>query len=330
MKLSTFLPDGSNNRTVWITAAAVSLLLLGLVVAQIDWRAARAMASRIDWGLLGIALVLLFFEGVFAAARIALFTGQLGRFAGSLQANAWYVILLVMLPARLGEVAAIFVFERFLEMKRGAAAISIIAQRLYDVMVLSVLFFIALLGLAGPLSQAWLAIAALAVIGIAVAVLYYLGNLLTGAFLLMRRAGLHHGGLTRQGAHLLLQARLWSRQAGARQSVVLGGLGLTFLKWVSNLSALVLLLMALHLPISFFQAMSVSAAYNFLAVIPLQTIGGIGVGEAGLTLLLVVNGLTASDAASASIMLRIVIILFPFLFWAVVMSCLRLRKAGLA
>jgi uncharacterized membrane protein YbhN (UPF0104 family) len=124
---------------------------------------------------------------------------------------------------------------------------------------------------------------------------------------------------------LILQARLYSRHGFKIRDIPLALL-FTFIKWVSNLAALVFLFMSLHLGLGMFENITVAAAYNFLAIIPLQTIGGIGIGEAGLALLFTGTGLDVSAAASASLMIRFVILVFPFIFWVMVMGGLNLKK----
>ncbi len=133
----------------------------------------------------------------------------------------------------------------------------------------------------------------------------------------------------RKVKRLILQARIYSRHGLSRADIPMA-LFFTLLKWISNLSALVFLFMAIHLGLGLFENITVAAAYNFLAIIPLQTVGGIGVGEAGLALLLVSMGLSNSIAAGASLMIRFVILIFPFIFWVMIMGSIKAKgKVGL-
>jgi uncharacterized membrane protein YbhN (UPF0104 family) len=195
---------------------------------------------------------------------------------------------------------------------------SIVAQRLYDVIILGVIFLVALLGLGDFIDRGIMSIIAMVLIFAALLVLLRLDFFLTVSANILKKA-------PKKLFRLVLQARLYSRH-GLRAKDVPFALFLTLLKWVSNLGALVCLFMALHLGLGFFENITVAAAYNFLAIIPLQAIGGIGVGEAGLTLLLVGMGLTASLAAGASLMIRFVILIFPFIFWIMVMGGLKVKE----
>ncbi|MGB1076932.1 MAG: lysylphosphatidylglycerol synthase domain-containing protein, partial [Bdellovibrionales bacterium] len=126
---------------------------------------------------------------------------------------------------------------------------------------------------------------------------------------------------------LALQARTYTRHNLRHQGRGVA-LVLTVGKWLGNLGALVFLFMAINLNIPIFESATVAALYNFLAIIPLQTVGGIGVGEAGLTLLLTSIGVTMTIAAGSSLMIRFVILVFPFIFWVTVMGVLRIKHGS--
>ncbi|HQX27335.1 MAG TPA: lysylphosphatidylglycerol synthase transmembrane domain-containing protein [Alphaproteobacteria bacterium] len=307
-----------NKPLLWGVSLVISLGLLALVIMQVDVGQAASMFQNISSVLLGVAFVFLVMEGIATALRLWLFAGKRPCMSEALKANAWYVLLLVILPARLGEVAAVVVLERYLGQKYGAAAMSIIMQRLYDMIVLGTIFLIALLGLGDFVDKTFMSIASLALIGFVLFVLVRLEFFLTIAAVIFKKA-------PKKLYRLILQARLYSRHGFKIRDIPLALL-FTFIKWVSNLAALVFLFMSLHLGLGMFENITVAAAYNFLAIIPLQTIGGIGIGEAGLALLFTGTGLDVSTAASASLMIRFVILIFPFIFWVMVMGGLNLKK----
>lgn len=307
-----------NKPLLWGVSLVISLGLLALVVMQVDVRQAASMFNNISWIFLAVAFVFLIMEGIATALRLWLFAAKKPCLSEALKANAWYVLLLVVLPARLGEVAAVVVLERYLGQKYGAAAMSIIMQRLYDLIVLGAIFLIALLGLGDFVDKTFMSMVSLGLIAVVLFVLVRLEFFLTIAAVLFKKA-------PRKIRRLILQARLYSRHGFKSRDIPLA-LIFTFIKWVSNLAALVFLFMSLHLGLGIFENVTVAAAYNFLAIIPLQTIGGIGIGEAGLALLFTGTGLDVSTAASASLMIRFVILVFPFIFWIMVMGGLNLKK----
>ena len=307
-----------NKMMIWGISALVSVALLGLVIMQVDFAEALIMVRQTSWNFLILALICLFAEGVITSFRLSLFAQKKSPLVQAFRANAWYVLLLIILPARLGEVAAVLVLERYLGQKRAAGVMSIITQRLYDVMILGVIFLIALLGLGSFINIEILGIMAFIFIGVALFILVRMEMFLTlGATCLQRRQKKSRNKFLHRMTRLILQARIYNRH-GLRKRIIPEAIFLSLLKWVSNISALVFLFMALHLELGLFENLTVASSYNFLAIIPLQTIGGIGVGEAGLALLLGIMGLSVSMAAGAGLMIRFVILLFPFIFFVLI------------
>lgn len=324
--VAKLLPKSAVNKPVlWITAAIISIALLSLVVMKADFSEVKEMLKNVSYSALGVATLLLFMEGIITALRIWLFAGRKTCISPALRANAWYVLLLVVLPARLGEVAAVVIFERYLGQKYGAAAMSIITQRLYDVIVLGAFFLIALLGLEIFTNTNMLMILGAFLIVCTVFVLIKLDKILTLIVIIFGKQKMRRKNIFGKIGRLILQARMYARHNLKSRDVPLA-LTFTIGKWVCNLGALVFLFHAIHLDLSYIQGVVTAAAYNFLAIIPLQTIGGIGVGEAGLALILAGMGITASIAAGASLLIRFVILVFPFIFWLIVMGGLGLKE----
>lgn len=303
-----------NKFWVWGCASFISLFLLSLVLVQVDFEQSWNMVRHASIFLIGLALLCLFFEGVMTALRLWIFAGRRPHVFSALQANAWYVLLLVLLPARLGEVAAIVIFQKHLGQKYGAAAASIIMQRLYDVIILGLVFLIALLGLGNVLDTQLMAIVALGFVMLCGVVLVKIEIFLTALAIIFNKI---RTPFFRPLRRLVLQARGYSRHRFHDKNM-LPAFILTVGKWIGNLGALTLLFMALGLDLNSFEKITTAAAYNFLAIIPLQTVGGIGVGEAGLALLLIGMGLGTSLAAGASLIIRLVVLVFPFIFFAVI------------
>jgi len=307
---------------LWLAAGAISVLLLALVLAVVDWSALGDMLRAAIWPLVALAGALFFVEGIATAARIRICTEGPPRFGAALRTNAWYVLFLVILPARLGEAAAVLLFRRFLGQNAGAAAMSIVVQRLLDVAVLAGAVLLLALVVSGLPSPAIVYGASVAVIAVIGAAIWASDDLLAAAANAMSRRRWRHAGGMRTGIlRMVLQARLWRRHRLDRGRLAAAA-AITLVKWLCNLGAIVALLLALRLAIGPFEAVLIAAAYNFLAVIPLQTIGGFGLGEVGLTGLLVVFGEALPDAAGASILVRAGLVIAPLLFWLVVITAL--------
>ena len=314
--------------TSWAVGGFFSAILLGLVLYQVDWRQAGEMVRELSWRLVLAGVLLYLVEGVVTALRIRLFSPGRPSTLDCLKANAWYVVSLVLLPARLGEVAAVIIFQRYLGMRSGMAVMSIVMQRMLDVAVLSGLFLVASVFVAPVVPAGALYGVAAAVIAAVITGVSLAGRLLgVLAGSLLRRYGRPSQGMRRRLVRLLLQARLWHRRYFDSRMIA-GGLGLTLIKWGAHLTGFFLLLAALRLPFGLQEGVLIGAAYNFLAIIPIQTIGGFGVAEAGLAGLLILSGLSLPIAAGVSVLVRVVLIAAPFLFWLLVMAVSLVGKSA--
>jgi uncharacterized protein (TIRG00374 family) len=125
--------------------------------------------------------------------------------------------------------------------------------------------------------------------------------------------------IARPMARTLLQARRAADRllTGDR---LLALAGLSLVKWGCNLTGIVLVMLAFADDLTVLQAASVAIVYNLAAVIPLQTIGGIGMGEVSLAAGLAWYGYGVSAAAAVALLLRLVLIAAPVLFWGLVVG----------
>ena len=309
-------PPERGRSGLWLVAIVTSAVLLGLVLAAADWDVGIRIALGADGRLLVAGLLLLIAEGGFTAWRIRYLTPGLPRWRSCLRVTADYVVLLVALPARLGEVAAVLRFHRLLRLRVGAAAASIVVQRLYDLVVLCAVFTLGLAAIGTFGASPWMLAAALIVAAVLGAALWRFEPVLRSLSAAVWRLGRDRGrARIRPVLRTLLQARRWHAHVlGARPAI--GVVAITLGKWGANLAGIVLLLHALHLPLTLGESVWLGAAYNFLAAIPLQTIGGLGIAESGLTGLLLLLGEPLEVAASASIVLRLAMLTVPLVFWA--------------
>ena len=314
-------------RTVWLTSIAASLILLGLVVAQVDWRAARVLVATINYGWIGAGIALLLLEGLITAARFQLLARTPVSYGDCMRATAWYVLMLIGLPARLGEVAGIGIIVRHMRERAGAAAASLLFQRVFDLIVLVLL-------MAGVCALAFGEITILPVfllIGTVIAILFalliYLEALLGIAArrLLVRR----QEKWPRRFLRVALQARMVSRHhMDRKRSLKLGGF--TLLKWIANLSAIGCVVVAVVPVLSLATALGVGIVYNLSAVIPIQTVGGFGISEAALLGSFSWLGYSIGVGAPIAIAVRVVLICAPILFWMLIMACDALRALVLS
>ena len=311
---------GSVSHRVWVSASIVSIALLAIVLSQVEFGLIREALSEVVWPLFGVALMLLMSEGFATAKRMQVFTPGPPSYAACLRISAWFVIYLIVLPARLGEVVAVVLLRVYAAQASGPALASLLTQRLFDLLVLIAVFLLAAMLVSG-LPLGFIAVAAaLILFAVLGALVVWLEDLLARAALVVGilRAKWRWAVL-KKIQRLLIQARSWRRHHGTAL-VMRRALWITFAKWFANLGGLSTMFIALGFPVDVLQAVLLAAAFNFLAVVPLQSVGGIGVSEVGLAGLLMVFGASVEYAASMTIVVRVILLSTPVLYWVLVMA----------
>ena len=315
-----------SNHRWWWAFAVLTLMLTLLLLSQLDFAEFRHLLGQLYAPFLLVALVFFLLEAIVTALRIRMFAHTNPTLAAATQANAWYVLLVLLLPARLGEVAAVIIFEKFLGLPRGAAMASIIAQRMFDVMLIGLLFVLAsLVVLDMQTSSSAFPLAIVAVAATLVAVIRLTDLLTLGARILHGKKRPAHGA-RKALLKLLLQARNWHRRFLTPRRA-LAAFTLTLLKWLATMAGIAFTLFALQIPLDEFQIWAASAVYNFTAIVPIHTVGGLGMGEVGLTAVLSSMGVTLSSAVGVALFLRMALIGFTFGYFFIVVSAHRLQIA---
>lgn len=301
-------------------AAITSVGLLGLVLWQIEWGAFTDLIAGVPTWVFVAALAGLLGEGLFTALRMQPFAAQPVSLAVCLRVTGWYVMWLVVLPARLGEVAAISLMRTHLGLRAGSATTGLVLQRVFDLLLLCGAFLVLIAMHATPLSETAVALLMGAVFALLVAAIRWLPTLLA----LVSRLGSRSSGWRRTLLRFALGARLYYRHRVSGTLLVRVSL-LTLGKWTCHLGAFALLLSHLmDLPLH--STILLGAAYNSLAVVPLQTIGGVGVSEAGLLGLLTLFGQELALAAGVAVALRVILISAPLLFWLLAVTLFREKR----
>ncbi len=298
---------------LWRSAALVSGIALMVVISQIEVAGLSPLFRNLDWQLLGLACGLLVIEALASSIRIWWLSGRQRSPAVAIALNAWYMLYLMLLPARLGEVAAIGLLRDKLGQTTGGATASIVIQRMFDVLILAACVVLATAIAAAV--ETWLLVTLGSVL--LTLVLVRLKSLLTlAATCLLRWSGA--GGIRQKLLRLVLQARTWSlrRLDFAALGVLLV---LTALKWSASLLALVLVLLATGIDLEAYVLLPVVIAYVFLSIIPLQSLAGVGVSDVGLLALLVGLGVDSGTGAAATLFCRLSLITFTACYAGVVL-----------
>ena len=305
-----------NNRWLWATAILSSIVLIGFVISLVDWRQATAVVSGANKRLLLFGVTLLALEGFITAQRILLLSIGSASYTQCLRATAWYVLLLLALPARLGEVAGVGTLIRYVNQLPGEAAVNLLLQRIFDVLVLGTL-----LGAASVFSVSGdhrtIALGgAILLVGL---LLFAIINL---AALIGLLARLLYRWRKSIWVHRLLKFVLQARRSVKQHiNLVVAGklMTLTVIKWFFILAGITCVVLSVVADLDPVSAFGVGVAYNLAALIPLQTIGGAGITEVVLLGSFKWLGYTAVSGATLAIAIRLALLVGPILFGAVLL-----------
>ena len=311
MKSSTYQPRPS--RLLWLTAIASSVLLIGFVLSLVDWQTAKQVVAAANRPLAFMGVLLLGLEGFITALRFRLLAVGPTAYSLCLQATAWYVLLLLALPARLGEVAGVGTMVKYMGQNAGASAVNLFLQRIFDVLTLGAMFcLISFQYLTGDQLGVAL-ISALLIMSALVAIIVYLPacmRIVAGAVFPYR-----DNRFANRLMKLALQACL-SIKLNLDINTSLKLALLTIIKWLVILSAITCIVLAIEPALEVITGLGIGIAYNLAAVIPLQTIGGAGIAEMALLGSFKWLGYTAATGATLAIAIRIALLVGPIAFGA--------------
>ena len=304
-------------RLTWAGAGAVSLALFGLVVAQLDASSLAAAFDGISLTLVGVGVALFMVEGLFGAFRTHLIAGWRGGFLTAMRVTAWHGVWLIALPMRLGEVAWVVAMQRAYGWNVATATACAVMQRLLDLAVVAACLFVTLpatLGLHEDRPFAFFALAGvvclLALIGLMTLPIWL--RLAAGILL---RTGRPRG--RRRLMRHLHQARRWLEDVRQRR-VMLRCIVPTVLIWTAVIAAYWSLCQAAGLDLAVAELGFATAGSNLVAALPVQSVGGIGLLEAGFTGLVAWLGAPAGTAALVALAVRFALIAEAGLFWLIV------------
>ena len=304
-------------RLTWAVAGAVSLALFGLVVAQLDADSLTAAFDGISLTLVGAGVALFVAESLFTALRTHLLASGRGGFLSAMRVTAWHGVWLIALPMRLGEVAWVVVMQRTYSWNVATATACALLQRLFDLAVVAVCLLVTLpatLGLHEGQPFAFFALAG------AVCLAALIGLMTLHIWFRLAARILVRAGRTRSRRRLLRQlrhARRWLENIRQRR-ILLHCIVPTVLIWAAVIAAYWSLCQALGLDLAVAELGFAAAGSSLVATLPVQSVGGIGLLEAGFTGIVSWLGGPAGTAALVALAIRFASIVGAGLFWLIV------------
>ncbi len=298
-----------------VVAGAVSLGLLGLVVAQLDEGALTTAADGISLALVGACVALFMVESLLGALRMHLLAGRRGRFLTAMRVTAWHGVWLVVLPMRIGEVAWIVAMRRAYGWNIATAAACATVQRLLDMAVVAAILLLTIPAAFGLHEDRLPMFSALAA---ALCLLAFVGSATLHVWLrlfamLATSAGRPRGWWRRLLVSLS-QARHWLENVRNRRAIR-WCIVPTVLVWTAITAAYWIVSRPLGLDLALAEFGFAVAGSNLVAALPVQSIGGFGLLEAGFTGIAAWFDAPAGTAALAALGVRLASMTGAGLFW---------------
>ena len=285
-----------------------------MVATRLDAASLADVAASFSWPLFAAGVALLLAGLLADSVRMHLIAGG-GALTTAIRVAAWHNLWVVVLPMRLGEVVWIVAMRNAYGWNPATAIVCALVQRLLDVAAIAMFLLLAMpaafdLGRDGaPL----IAAAAVAACGAALAGVMTLRFWLRLIARLVIAAGRPRGWRLRVLRHLL-QGRRWLGSMQHRRILRLCLLP-TALTWVAVFVAYWLICQAVGLQMAAVEVLFASAGGIALTALPVQSIGGFGLLEAGFTGILAWFGAPADTAAAAALTIRLIHWVANGLFW---------------
>jgi uncharacterized protein (TIRG00374 family) len=327
--------DSSTSRRgllVWLGAALVSAALVGSLVALAGPARLVAVLRIVDPLTLLVAATALAAANLPHAVRLHVLLGAARRsgFGRLMVLTLRYGLYVAVLPARLGEIAYMARLRRDLRLPTSIAVAVTVQQRLLDLVVIGGLALVAGLGLASTLVDGRVLVL---VGGSVVAAAVVVTSRLPRTLAVLARVVLAVSSVRWRWRNRvligLLRARRWARGLGRPRAFV-GLLCLTSLEWALNIAGIVLIVAAAGVALPSRTLAEVACVVLVAGAVPLHTIGGIGLVEAGLAGALRLVGVSTADAVGVAVVARAVLLAVPVVLWAPAAAAVRSGRRRLA
>jgi len=315
------LPDNLKQfgqKTVWLWTLVLTIVVIIWFASATDLASIREALDRVGTGALVILTVCLTMNMVLEVVWLTLICKGRNAFRGSLRVTGWYMLATIILPARLGDVAWMYLMHKWLSLPGGRAVFVALYHRLLDFIVTSLFFAIAvLIAGTGVYSGGIWFIATGAFLVLATLVLYLDFFLGLAARILMRMKKINGLSLLNLLLRQILQVRTWYRHQLSKR-VLIATFSIIVLRWIFILIGIGVLIHSIAGSLGWQDTLFATNVYVYVSIIPLQALGGFGIGEASLAGLLVVYGLPLGIATAISLLIRVAINIGHFIFWLAV------------
>ncbi len=310
--LKNYIAGKTNfNFFLWPTIITALLLSMLLVISGTDHIGQLLGSLKPGWIILILPVFLLLMLTV--TYRLYYLLQLTGRkdYLQCLDTSILHVLLLTLLPARIGDICYPFLLKNNLSVEISAAVGNLFLIRLYDLMTIAVLFILSLVILQFDPAQSRQLFLVL-VLSVACMALFIIFIL----FIRSRGDSPETEVTSKIGqvSEFIQQVKRSISIYSQRQHIILSLL--TVIRWLLACIVFLLIFQSLALDISAAESILVTTGINLSVLIPIQTMGGFGITEVVLSGILKSFGNTTGFAIAVALTARLVWITFPLLIAA--------------
>ena len=293
-----------------IAGTSLAVLLIFVLYKQIDLETLRNFRVKIDFYLLIAALSLYILANIVRAQRFNYIMNNCLKLIDMFKITAFYNLYTGIFPGGIGELSFIFLVRKKIKKYVPSALSSIITTRIFDILVTSVYFLCSLIILGRLKSELEKYIFVVIVIILFLMLHLYIDKIM---MILSKMLSV----LTQRYVAWLKSVadnfRHTSENLEDNKNKSFLLFIFTFPYWGVNFFIIQLTFWSIGLEISYFESVFLGAISNLTSTIPINTIGGFGYKEAGLTLGLIFIGVAKSDAVIFSFLVHLLHISFMFM-----------------
>lgn len=308
-ELSTHLRNRQSSKITFI-AVAVTILLLAILLKLADFdRLINSITTiNVAFVLLSFLIFLLMIIIVSLRLLFLLHLSLKKKFIPSLDINIIHTVLLCILPARLGDVCYPFLLNKNLNIIISHSFVNLLVLRLYDFMVSAILFLFSTITLSiNTADKLILQKTALFLFIITICIFGAIKYFSLVHFIPKKYRS--KSVRMKKIISVLCQLQEGFHAINIVDHIIL--FIMTCIKWIFSIGVIYFIFRGLNMDILAAETILVTTGMNLVVALPIQAVGGFGITEAAMALLLGLIGYATDEAVTYSLVTRFIWLAMP-------------------
>jgi uncharacterized protein (TIRG00374 family) len=314
--MKNIVMDKKKISSISLLSLLSSIILIAVLLNYADISQFSVIFEKLDYKFYLTAFFIYISINMIIAYRLCYFFKINYRegFKSSFDVGACHAIALCILPLRLGDALYPFLVKNFLNKSLASSIHNLIVLRVYDfvsaaMLFISLLIFSVMLPEASNVAYLMLMVTVL----LSHALLKNLDKILM--YLVSVASKYKLVKIQKKIESVLIEINENASKISGKNHSYLFAFSL--FRWVLSGLLLLYICRALNIEFQFEQTLYLTTGMNMAFIIPLQTVGGIGLLESVLAFLLSLLGLSIEEASVTAISIRFLWFLMPFILGAI-------------